>query len=142
MPRQMSPAGAPEAAAKPNRSRPNTPKKGAGTEAAPAPIEVTPRPAKKQATPPAAKLPASRPAESSKPSTRGVGRSVSKPSASSVVERKPAARRSDAVSPDADAIRRRAWEIYNDRVQQGRPGSPQDDWLQAERELHSRHGKA
>jgi hypothetical protein len=41
----------------------------------------------------------------------------------------------DAPEPAEDDIRQRAYEIYLERGQQ--PGSPIDDWLQAEAELKS-----
>jgi hypothetical protein len=37
--------------------------------------------------------------------------------------------------PSLDEIRRRAHELYLDRLRRGADGSPQDDWLRAEREL-------
>jgi hypothetical protein len=35
----------------------------------------------------------------------------------------------------AEKIRKRAYEIYWDRVSTGKPGDSLDDWLQAKREL-------
>lgn len=43
---------------------------------------------------------------------------------------------SRAQAPSRDDIVRRAYEIYLARA--GRPGSPEQDWLQAERELGAR----
>lgn len=40
------------------------------------------------------------------------------------------------VTPTPDAIRSRAWEIYQARVQSGLWGDDRSDWLQAERELN------
>lgn len=40
------------------------------------------------------------------------------------------------VTPTVDAIRDRAWEIYQARVQSGLGGDDRSDWLQAERELN------
>jgi Protein of unknown function (DUF2934) len=37
--------------------------------------------------------------------------------------------------PDEDAVRRRAYEIYEERAGIGMEGSAQDDWLQAEAEI-------
>lgn len=37
--------------------------------------------------------------------------------------------------PPADAVRRRAYEIYMSRAAKGLPGSEGSDWTQAEREL-------
>lgn len=37
--------------------------------------------------------------------------------------------------PSADEVRRRAYEIYLQRMQSGEPGSPESDWSRAEREL-------
>lgn len=51
---------------------------------------------------------------------------------------KPASKRSDARAPSADEIRRRAFEIWRSRG--GAPGSPEDDWRQAERELTGARG--
>jgi hypothetical protein len=42
------------------------------------------------------------------------------------------------VKPAADDIRRRAYEIYLERQVKGRPGTPESDWQQAERELSRR----
>lgn len=48
---------------------------------------------------------------------------------------RPATTGSTTNTPDEDAIRRRAYEIYVGRGANG--GSPVEDWLQAERELLS-----
>jgi hypothetical protein len=39
------------------------------------------------------------------------------------------------VKPNADAVRRRAYELYAKRVAEGKPGDDKSDWAQAEREL-------
>jgi hypothetical protein len=39
-----------------------------------------------------------------------------------------------------DEITKRAFEIYLDRVQTGRPGGALDDWLRAEAEVCARFG--
>lgn len=39
------------------------------------------------------------------------------------------------VKPNRDLIRRRAFEIYQERIARGIRGDAQTDWLQAEREL-------
>ena len=38
----------------------------------------------------------------------------------------------------ADAVRRRAYEIYLARAAKGQPGNAASDWLQAERELNNK----
>jgi hypothetical protein len=45
---------------------------------------------------------------------------------------------SPAPAPREDDVRRRAFEIYQQRSKQGSPGSAIDDWVQAERELRQR----
>lgn len=42
-----------------------------------------------------------------------------------------------ALNVNEDDIRRRAYEIFQDRGRRGAPGSAIDDWVRAERELHS-----
>lgn len=51
-----------------------------------------------------------------------------------------AAQRSIAteVKPSADHIRRRAYEIYTQRLAKGETGTAETDWLQAERDLLTR----
>lgn len=40
--------------------------------------------------------------------------------------------------PTTEEIRRRAYEIYQRRMRTGEPGSPENDWERAERELSGR----
>ena len=42
------------------------------------------------------------------------------------------------VKPTVDDIRRRAYELYCQRVAKGTRGTPEGDWQQAERELTSK----
>jgi hypothetical protein len=54
-------------------------------------------------------------------------------------QKKPAAKKAPAVSKkktitEAD-IRKRAEKIYNNRIAKGIPGTPESDWMQAEKEL-------
>ena len=42
------------------------------------------------------------------------------------------------MKPASDDIRRRAYEIYLQRINRGEPGSPESDWCRAERELAQR----
>jgi hypothetical protein len=42
------------------------------------------------------------------------------------------------VKPATDEIRRRAYEIYLERMHRGDPGSPESDWGRAEVELRRR----
>jgi hypothetical protein len=39
------------------------------------------------------------------------------------------------LKPSADAIRKRAYELYLDRVAKGHQGDERTDWIRAEREL-------
>ena len=39
------------------------------------------------------------------------------------------------LKPSADSIRKRAYELFMERVAKGRPGDERTDWLQAEKEL-------
>lgn len=39
--------------------------------------------------------------------------------------------------PSYQQIAARAYEIYADRVKHGRPGTPEGDWLEAEKQLGS-----
>jgi hypothetical protein len=39
------------------------------------------------------------------------------------------------LKPSADAIRKRAYELYLERVAMGQPGDDRSDWIRAEREL-------
>lgn len=41
------------------------------------------------------------------------------------------------VKPDAERIRRRAYELYLERARTGRPGNEVADWMQAERDLRA-----
>ncbi len=65
-----------------------------------------------------------------------------------VVGRSPAAQSKPAVTvapskamvavdtkPAPDAVRRKAYELYLERVAKGQPGDDRTDWLRAEREL-------
>ena len=40
--------------------------------------------------------------------------------------------------PDRAAIEKRAQEIYLDRVSKNKPGTPEGDWLAAEKELSAK----
>jgi hypothetical protein len=53
-------------------------------------------------------------------------------------QKKPAAKKAPAVSKKKiteEDIRKRAEKIYNNRIAKGIPGSPESDWIQAEKEL-------
>lgn len=39
------------------------------------------------------------------------------------------------VKPTREAVQRRAYELYRERAERGVPGTPEGDWLRAEREL-------
>jgi len=56
-------------------------------------------------------------------------------------QKKPAAKRTPAApkkkSITQEDIRKRAEKIFNNRIAKGIPGSPESDWLQAEKELKS-----
>lgn len=69
-----------------------------------------------------------------KPATAKRSPSPVAPSASA----SPPANASAELKPATDQIRRRAYEIYTQRLAQGLRGSPETDWFQAERELTSR----
>jgi len=59
--------------------------------------------------------------------------------ASSAPDLKPAAARAPGAGatarPTQEQLGRRAYEIYLERCQGGKPGTPQGDWAQAEAEL-------
>jgi hypothetical protein len=76
------------------------------------------------------------PKASAKPAAKSTPRSNSQ-SATAVAEPKPKSKSKSRSGPSVEQIQARAYEIYLARG--GRPGSPEADWLQAEREL--REGK-
>ena len=39
------------------------------------------------------------------------------------------------LKPAADAVRKRAYELYVERIAKGQPGDDRTDWIRAEREL-------
>ena len=48
----------------------------------------------------------------------------------------------DANDPLMGKIRERAQRVYAERIRDGRPGTPQSDWLQAEREIAAKRTEA
>lgn len=61
------------------------------------------------------------------------------PQSSPVPARTPAGAQAPAkapIRPTPEQVGRRAYEIYLDRCQGGKPGTPQGDWAQAEAELN------
>jgi hypothetical protein len=86
---------------------------------------------KSKATPKrAAKPPAAKVATPEKPKTK-------RAPAKRLTARRPA-KAEPAFSNDDIALR--AYFIAQDRQQFGRPGTPEGDWLEAERQLRSEHG--
>lgn len=70
------------------------------------------------------------------PTTKKVAKKATKASPETAV--KPAAKSSPVVAPvkaSADQIARAAYLNYRRRVEQGLPGDPHGDWLEAERQL-------
>lgn len=65
---------------------------------------------------------------SKKPANNGTAAPNAATSAHSSVE----------VKPNAEAVRRRAYELYLDRARTGKPGNELGDWAQAEQELAAR----
>jgi hypothetical protein len=56
-----------------------------------------------------------------------------KPAAKKPAAKKPAASKKKSFTEDD--IRKKAEKIYNNRIAKGIPGTPESDWMQAEKEL-------
>jgi hypothetical protein len=74
--------------------------------------------------------------------SKGLDGLAGKPNASAAKSAAPAAAPKAIVAvdlkPSADAVRRKAYELYVERIAKGQPGDERTDWIRAEREL-TRH---
>lgn len=61
-----------------------------------------------------------------------------KPTTNSAVAHNGAPMHSVEVKPNLEAVRRRAYELYLERVRIGAPGNETVDWVKAEQELSGR----
>jgi hypothetical protein len=74
----------------------------------------------------------------SKHTTNAKGKPDGANGASATAAHAPAIQAGVEIKPNAEAVRRRAYELYLDRARTGKPGDETADWVQAEKELHAR----
>ena len=77
-------------------------------------------------------------AQQGKTTKKNSSTSSSTKKSASTRKRKSAAKTKATTPPEVthDDIRQRAEEIYHERLQNGREGNAESDWLEAERQLH------